>query len=138
MMMADGTAFIPVAFAGFGRGIGGVVRCNMDVRAVMIMIIGHFNERDSRPVDDVGHNVLGLHHAMQIHRRQNSDGQQRAEDTSRWGHEASRENVNTGCLGIRQRGAASIVGDGHEPARRCLTTILVCCPRQIGADLSDL
>ena len=82
MVMAQGPPFVPVAFATFGRGIGGVIRRDMDVRTVVIVVVGHFDERDRRPVGDVSHCVLGLRDPMQVHRRQDGDCEQRAEGSS--------------------------------------------------------
>ncbi|WP_298124842.1 hypothetical protein [Brevundimonas sp.] len=79
MVVADGTVAIDIPVAGVGLAVGDVVRRDMDVGAMMIVVVGRFDERDRRPVGDVGHRVLGLRHPMQVHRRQNGDAKTDAE-----------------------------------------------------------
>jgi hypothetical protein len=74
----------------------------MDVRAVMIVIVRHFDQRDRRPVGDVSHRMLGLRHTMQVHRRQNGDGEHGANGASQCGHAASQSIPYTASLCIGQ------------------------------------
>ena len=53
--------------------VGNIFRRDMDVSRVMIVIC--FDQSNRRPVRSMGEIVLGLRHAMQVHRRQDSDAQ---------------------------------------------------------------
>lgn len=118
MVMTDGAITIGIPVAGVDFEIGRFLRRDMNVGTVMIVVVEGFDQRDRRPVGDVSHGVLRLRHPMQVHRRQNGDGEQRAEGPSQCGHEASRAHLNTASPRIRQPVGSSPPSAGARVAAR--------------------